>query len=133
MDVQGTADANGLLVAGGAAVVDLGAMTQDGMVNLGTGGADTATLTIAHGGTYDLLGDVSINAFGNAAIGNAGLFDSEDGMKPGITGFPILMSRLYFSHIEPGLSQNVRQALDQANSQMEWNTFLLSSPDFMYY
>jgi len=79
--IAGTADAGGLVVAGGAAVLDTGEMTQDGVVNLGTGGADFNALTIGVGATYDLLGDFSINAFGSAAVVNSGLFE-----KTGVSG-----------------------------------------------
>jgi hypothetical protein len=34
--------------------------------------------------------------------------------------------------VEPFLSVHTRQALNTANSQQEWNSFLLSSPDFNY-
>ncbi len=73
--------------------------------------------------------------------GNAGLFDSEDAPSvPGTTtgravppsGFPQLSNRLYFEAVEPFLLPKTREALNRANSQQEWNTFLLSSPDFSY-
>ena len=64
--------------------------------------------------------------------GNAGLFDSEDGRPAMLSGFPRLSSRLYFSYVEPDLSVPTRAALDRANSQQEWNTFLLASPDWNY-
>lgn len=64
--------------------------------------------------------------------GNGGLFDPEDGTAATTTGFPQLSSRLYFTTMEPFLSANVRTALDRAGSQLEWNTFLLASPDFNY-
>lgn len=64
--------------------------------------------------------------------GNAGLFNSEDGPASGPgTGFPRLASRLYFGTIEPILRAATRDALDQAASQVEWNTTLLASPDLM--
>jgi uncharacterized protein (DUF1800 family) len=65
-------------------------------------------------------------------IGNAGLFDPEDGSPATTSGFPQLENRLYFDAIEPFLSAPTRAALARANSQGEWNTFLLSSPDFSY-
>jgi hypothetical protein len=34
--------------------------------------------------------------------------------------------------MEPYLAVNTRAALERANSPQEWNTFLLSSPDFSY-
>jgi uncharacterized protein (DUF1800 family) len=64
--------------------------------------------------------------------GNAGLFDPEDGSAAASSGFPQLSNRLYFEAVEPFLAVHTREALDRANSQQEWNTFLLSSPDFSY-
>lgn len=64
--------------------------------------------------------------------GNAGLFDPEDGSAALTTGFPQLSNRLYFEAFEPFLATSTRAALDRANSQQEWNTFLLASPDFSY-
>jgi uncharacterized protein (DUF1800 family) len=64
--------------------------------------------------------------------GNAALFDPEDGSGAGTVGFPQLANRLYFEAVEPFLATHTKAALDRANSQQEWNTFLLSSPDFNY-
>jgi hypothetical protein len=89
--------------------------------------------------------------------GNAGLFDNEDIPAPPAagaavpptapvvaapvgnahgplppSGFPQLSNRLYFEAVEPFLLPKTREALNRANSQQEWNTFLLSSPDFSY-
>jgi uncharacterized protein (DUF1800 family) len=64
--------------------------------------------------------------------GNAGLFDPEAGTVAVASGFPQLASRLYYEAVEPFLSVPTRQALATAGSQQEWNTFLLSSPDFNY-
>ncbi|MGA2708731.1 MAG: DUF1800 domain-containing protein [Steroidobacteraceae bacterium] len=64
--------------------------------------------------------------------GNAGLFDPEDGGSRSASGFPQLSNRLYFEAVEPFLLGNTRTALNRANSPQEWNTFLLSSPDFSY-
>jgi uncharacterized protein (DUF1800 family) len=63
---------------------------------------------------------------------NGGLFEPEDGSPPATAGFPQLSGRLYFTAIEPFLSTPARTALDRAGSQLEWNTFLLASPDFNY-
>lgn len=68
-----------------------------------------------------------------AGAGNGGLFEPEDGSAATVTGFPQLSTRLYFSAVEPFLSANARTALDHASSQLEWNTFLLASPDFNYH
>jgi uncharacterized protein (DUF1800 family) len=65
-------------------------------------------------------------------IGNAGLFDPEDGSPATTSGFPQLENRLYFEAIEPFLAAQTRAGLARANSQGEWNTFLLASPDFSY-
>jgi len=64
--------------------------------------------------------------------GNAGLFDHEEGAAAGAAGFPQLSNRLYFEAAEPFLAARTKEALNRANSQQEWNTFLLSSPEFNY-
>ncbi|MBS0213814.1 MAG: DUF1800 domain-containing protein [Proteobacteria bacterium] len=68
------------------------------------------------------------SAIGN---GNTQLF-TPPGSKNRQAGFPMLTSRLYYDAIEPHLSAPTRSALAKANSQQEWNTFLLSSPDLNY-
>jgi len=47
-------------------------------------------------------------------------------------GPPMLNSKLFQETLEPTLSSSTRDALAKAASQVEWNTFLLSSPDFNY-
>ena len=64
--------------------------------------------------------------------GNAGLFDAEDSGPAPSTGFPQIANRLYYEAVEPFLSAGTRAALARSNSQQEWNTFLLSSPEFAY-
>jgi uncharacterized protein (DUF1800 family) len=64
--------------------------------------------------------------------GNAGLFDAEAGGVAASAGFPQLSNRLYFETMEPFLAARTKDALSRANSPQEWNTFLLSSPDFSY-
>ena len=64
--------------------------------------------------------------------GNAGLFDPEDGKAATSTGFPRLSNRLYFEAVEPFLAASTKDALNRANSQQEWNTFLLAAPEFNY-
>jgi uncharacterized protein (DUF1800 family) len=64
--------------------------------------------------------------------GNAGLFDPEEGAAASATGFPQLSNRLYFEAVEPFLAARTKDALNRASSQQEWNTFLLSSPEFSY-
>jgi uncharacterized protein (DUF1800 family) len=67
------------------------------------------------------------------ATGSAGLFEPEDGSDNASGGFPQLSTRLYYDAIEPHLSASTRQALDRAASQVEWNMFLLASPEFNYH
>ena len=43
----------------------------------------------------------------------------------------MLTSRLYYDTIEPALGPRTRDALGRTSSQQEWNTVLLSSPDWM--
>lgn len=68
-----------------------------------------------------------------AAIGNGNtqLF-TPPGSKTREAGFPMLATRLYYDAIEPHLSAATRSALGNAQSQQEWNTFLLASPDLNY-
>jgi uncharacterized protein (DUF1800 family) len=67
--------------------------------------------------------------------GSAGLFkvETDEVMTPPPErpAFPQLANALYYQAIEPTLSPATRQALDQARSPQEWNTYLLSSPEFM--
>ncbi len=46
--------------------------------------------------------------------------------------FPQLASRVYYEAIQPFLAEHTRMALDEADSQLEWNTFLLASPELNY-
>jgi uncharacterized protein (DUF1800 family) len=61
--------------------------------------------------------------------GDSQLFTPQGSPKAGI-GFPMITTRLFYDAVAPGLSAATRGALDQAASQQEWNTYLLSSPDF---
>jgi uncharacterized protein (DUF1800 family) len=63
--------------------------------------------------------------------GNAGLFNNEDNTPGPAAGFPMLTSRFYYDTIEPALGTRTRAALGKTNSQQEWNTVLLASPDWM--
>jgi hypothetical protein len=82
--VLGTAEANLLRLTGGAVLTDRQTVVQDGLVQLGTGGADAALVTIAAGATYDLIGDVSLEAYGGASIANAGTFAKLAGLGTSI-------------------------------------------------
>jgi hypothetical protein len=44
----------------------------------------------------------------------------------------MLTTRLYYDTFDTKLSTPTRDALAKATTQQEWNTFLLSSPDFNY-
>jgi uncharacterized protein (DUF1800 family) len=63
--------------------------------------------------------------------GSAGLFNTEDNQPGPRVGFPMLNNRLFYEAIEPTLSTRARDALGRTASQQEWNTVLLSSPDWM--
>jgi len=63
--------------------------------------------------------------------GSYGLFKPD---MPGATdhpGFPQLQNALYYQSIAQTLGPPTRNALDQAMSAQDWNTLLLSSPEFM--
>lgn len=67
--------------------------------------------------------------------GSAGLFkgEVEDGRAAPAErpAFPQLANALYYQVIAATLSSATKQALGQARSPQEWNTYLLSSPEFM--
>ncbi|WP_298409123.1 DUF1800 domain-containing protein [Janthinobacterium sp.] len=64
--------------------------------------------------------------------GSAGLFKTEGPQPQEKVAFPQLASALYYQSLQPTLSPATRQALEQAASPQEWNTFLLSSPEMMH-
>ncbi|MGK5026316.1 DUF1800 family protein [Janthinobacterium sp. RB2R34] len=66
------------------------------------------------------------------ASGSAGLFKTDGPQPLEKPAFPQLASAVYFQSIEPTLSAATRQALQQAGTPQEWNTFLLSSPEMMH-
>jgi len=68
---------------------------------------------------------------GAIGSGNNRLLTPEGQPKSG-GDFPLLTTRLYYDTFEPKLSAPTRDALAKATTQQEWNTFLLSSPDFNY-
>lgn len=63
--------------------------------------------------------------------GSAGLF-KVDGEAKDRPAFPQLAHPLYYDGIAPRLTAATQQALAQATSPQEWNTYLLASPDFMH-
>jgi len=68
---------------------------------------------------------------GSIGTGNNRLLTPEGQPKTG-GDFPMLTTRLYYDTFEAKLSAPTRDALTKATTQQEWNTFLLSSPDFNY-
>jgi uncharacterized protein (DUF1800 family) len=64
--------------------------------------------------------------------GSAGLFKTDGPQPQEKVAFPQLASALYYQSLQPALSPATRQALEQAASPQEWNTFLLSSPEMMH-
>ncbi|CAJ96932.1 DUF1800 domain-containing protein [Cupriavidus necator] len=62
--------------------------------------------------------------------GPAGLFAGDDA-RPRGARFPMIGNKLYFDTIEATLGPATRAALGQAESQAEWNTVLLGSPEWM--
>ncbi len=63
--------------------------------------------------------------------GSAGLFKVE-GEPKDRPAFPQIAHPLYYEGIAPRLAAATQQALGQATSPQEWNTYLLASPDFMH-
>ena len=62
--------------------------------------------------------------------GNGGLFEPEDGTPSTSTGSRASHRASTSTSSSPALSPTTRQALEQAASQQEWNTYLLASPEF---
>jgi len=63
--------------------------------------------------------------------GSAGLFRTAGPEPLEAPAFPQLSNALYFQAIQKTLGPATLKALDQARSPQEWNTYLLSSPEFM--
>jgi uncharacterized protein (DUF1800 family) len=63
--------------------------------------------------------------------GPSGLFKPDEPGASDHPGFPQLQNALYYQSIAQTLSPPTRTALDQAVSAQDWNTLLLSSPEFM--
>lgn len=64
--------------------------------------------------------------------GPAGLFKTEGPNPVEVPAFAQFSNSLFHEGLERSLSAATRQALEQATSPQEWNTFLLSSPEFMH-
>ena len=63
--------------------------------------------------------------------GNNQLFTPEGNPHAGV-GFPMLTTHTYYDTLDPYLAPATRDALSKAATTQEWNTLLLSSPDFNY-
>jgi uncharacterized protein (DUF1800 family) len=63
--------------------------------------------------------------------GPSGLFKPDQPGGSDHPGFPQLQNALYYQSIAQTLSPPTRTSLDQAVSAQDWNTLLLSSPEFM--
>jgi uncharacterized protein (DUF1800 family) len=63
--------------------------------------------------------------------GSAGLFKVEGPQGQERAAFPQLANALYYQSIAQTLGPATVQALDQATSAQEWNSFLLSAPEMM--
>jgi uncharacterized protein (DUF1800 family) len=63
---------------------------------------------------------------------DAGLFESKGNGAASVSGFPRLVSRVYFDDVEPYLSARTATTLERSRSQQEWNALLLASPEFNY-
>ncbi|MBC7673683.1 MAG: DUF1800 domain-containing protein [Polaromonas sp.] len=64
--------------------------------------------------------------------GNAGLFKTDGPQPLEKPAFPQLANALYYRALGQTLGPNTQQALAQATSAQEWNSFLLSSPELMH-
>ena len=63
--------------------------------------------------------------------GGAGLFRADGPQGAEVAAFPQLSNALYFQAVHKTLGPATLKGLEQARSPQEWNTFLLSSPEFM--
>jgi uncharacterized protein (DUF1800 family) len=67
------------------------------------------------------------------AAGNGNLFRADDNAAPVRAVVPPLQNSALVQAMMPGLGAGTRQALAQAGTPLEWNTFLLSAPEMMLY
>jgi len=63
---------------------------------------------------------------------SAGLFKPPEPDAIEHPAFPLLQNALYFSSLRDRLGNATKAALDKAISPQDWNTLLLSSPEFMH-
>ena len=64
--------------------------------------------------------------------GSAGLFKGDAPDATEQPAFPQLANALYYNALAETLGPGTRDALDQATSPQEWNTFLLAAPELVY-
>jgi uncharacterized protein (DUF1800 family) len=63
--------------------------------------------------------------------GSAGLFRTDGEQAADRPAFPQLANALYYEAVQATLGPATRAALNEATSPQEWNTFLLSAPEWM--
>jgi uncharacterized protein (DUF1800 family) len=63
--------------------------------------------------------------------GSAGLFRTEGPQPKERPAFPQFANALYYEAVQASLGPATRRTLDEASTPQEWNTFLLSSPEWM--
>jgi hypothetical protein len=66
----------------------------------------------------------------NIGSGPAGLFKSDSDPPVEQPAFPQLSNPFYFAVVDASLKAPTKEALAQATTPQEWNSFLLSSPEF---
>ncbi|SHH08825.1 DUF1800 domain-containing protein [Massilia sp. CF038] len=64
--------------------------------------------------------------------GNAGLFKADGAPAQPKPGYPALAERQTVKALQAALAAGTRQALQQAATPQEWNSYLLSAPEMMY-
>lgn len=63
--------------------------------------------------------------------GNAGLFKTDPAAAPSAVVLPQMATLMRNAELQTIISPLTREALEQAKTPQEWNTFLIASPDFM--
>ncbi len=77
--IANRADLYQFTLAGGGQMLDTGTIVQDNAVNIDNSATDTASLTIAAAGLYDIANDVAINGGGAGGLINQGLLEKTGG------------------------------------------------------
>lgn len=63
--------------------------------------------------------------------GNAGLFKTDPAAAPSAVVLPQMATLMRNAELQTMIGPRTREALEQAKTPQEWNTFLIASPDFM--